>query len=284
MDERRAVVRREHHRVAADDDVALGIARVLHILRRRGGAELSRQTARKAHPLALDVAAGAAKELERAGKVAKLDADFLQQRVGVALDRRETLFAEHFGQRDLAGDVGDRRVRTLGARRSARLAAASRLPGGGRCGSDMAFSPFPTQFILPVRPGPCASAPGDLNPKIEAAPACMQRIAPRRHHRCLVSPVRRDIKGRVRGRQGIAAPDHVGRLLADHDRRRVEIAVGDRRHDRGIDDAQRLDADHPRLGIDDGERIVGRSHLAGAATDGRRSRRVRARRRRSPRR
>ena len=51
---------------------------------------------------------------------------------------------------------------------------------------------------------------------------------------------------------------------ADHDRRRVEIAVGDRRHDRRIDDAQRLDADHPGFRIDDGERVSGRSHLAGA--------------------
>ncbi len=134
VDERRAVVGREHHRVAADDHVALGIARVLHILRRRRHAELTRQTARKAHPLALDVAAGAAKEIERAGKVAKLDADLLQQRLGVALDRCEALLADHFGERDLAGDVGDRRVRTMGARRSPRLTAASRLPGGGRCG------------------------------------------------------------------------------------------------------------------------------------------------------
>ena len=78
VDEGRAVVRREHHRVAADDDVALRVARVLHILRRRRGAELTREAARKAHPLALDVAAGVAEESKRAGKVAELDADLLQ--------------------------------------------------------------------------------------------------------------------------------------------------------------------------------------------------------------
>ena len=91
VDERRAVVGGEHHRVAADEDIAFGIARVLHILRRRGGAEPPRQAAGKTHPLALDVAARAAKEFERAGKVAKLDADLLEQRLGVALDRVRAL-------------------------------------------------------------------------------------------------------------------------------------------------------------------------------------------------
>ena len=77
VDEGRAVIGREHHRVAADEHVALGIARVLHVLRGRRGAELPRQAARKAHPLALDVAAGGAKEFERARKIAELDADLL---------------------------------------------------------------------------------------------------------------------------------------------------------------------------------------------------------------
>ena len=137
VDERRAVVGGEHHRVAADKHIALGIARVLHVLRGRGGAETPREAARKAHPLALDVAASVAKEIERAGKVAKLDADLLQQRLGVALDRREALFADEFREGDGAGDVGNGGVRALGARRASRLAAASRLLGGGRDGSDM---------------------------------------------------------------------------------------------------------------------------------------------------
>jgi hypothetical protein len=41
------------------------------------------------------------------GVVAKLDPDLLQQGVGVALDQRETLFAEYLGRRDRAGYVGD---------------------------------------------------------------------------------------------------------------------------------------------------------------------------------
>ena len=134
VDEGRAVVRREHHRVAADDDVALRIARVLHVARGRGGAELSREAARKAHPLALDVAARAAKEVERARKVAELDADLLEQRVGVALDDFEPFLAENLGQRNVARDVGHGDGRALGAGGAARLAAATRFAGGGRGG------------------------------------------------------------------------------------------------------------------------------------------------------
>ncbi len=93
VDEGRAVVRGEHHRVPADDDVALRIARVLHVARRRGRAKLSREAPRKAHPLALDVAARAAKEFERARKVAELDADLLEQRIRVALDDLEPFLA-----------------------------------------------------------------------------------------------------------------------------------------------------------------------------------------------
>ena len=113
---------------------------MLHILRRRGRAELPRQAAGKSHALALDVAARV-EELERARKVAKLDADLLQQRVRIALDDRKPFLAQHFGQRDGAGDVGTE-ARALGARGAARLAAAARLPGGGRCGSDIGISAF----------------------------------------------------------------------------------------------------------------------------------------------
>ncbi len=37
-----------------------------------------------------------------------------------------------------------------------------------------------------------------------------------------------------------AAADQVGGLLGDHDRRRVGVAADERRHDRGVDDAQAL--------------------------------------------
>ena len=95
--ERRPVIWRKHHRVTADRDVAVGIARVLHVLRRRGGAEAPRQAAREANALALDVATGFAKQLERTGKLAKLDADFLKQGLSVALDRLQPLLTDKLG-------------------------------------------------------------------------------------------------------------------------------------------------------------------------------------------
>ena len=133
-DEGRAVVWREHHGVAADQHVALRIAGVLHVARWRRRAKLSREPARKAHPFALDVAARPAKKLKRAGKAAEFDADLLEQRVGVALDDLEPLGAQNFGQRDLAGDVGDGCVRALGPGGPPRLASASRLASGGHGG------------------------------------------------------------------------------------------------------------------------------------------------------
>ena len=121
---------------------------MLNVLRRRGGAELTRQAARKAHPLALDVAAGVAKESKRPGKVAELDADLLQQRLGVAFDRLEAFFAQNFRERDVARDVRDGRMRAMGARGPARLAAASWLLGGGRSGIRHGFQPFPTFCLV----------------------------------------------------------------------------------------------------------------------------------------
>ncbi len=51
------------------------------------------------------------------------------------------------------------------------------------------------------------------------------------------------------GRQASEA-DQLGRALGDHDRRRVRVAARDRRHHRGVDDAQPLDAADAQLGID----------------------------------
>ena len=107
---------------------------MLHVARGRGCAELPRQAARKAHPLASDVAARAAKELERARKIAELDADLLEQRVRVALDDREPFLAQDLGQRDVARDVGQGDRRPLGAGGAARLSAAARLADDGRGG------------------------------------------------------------------------------------------------------------------------------------------------------
>ncbi|ENN86115.1 hypothetical protein RHSP_32539 [Rhizobium freirei PRF 81] len=57
----------------------------------------------------------------------------------------------------------------------------------------------------------------------------------------------------------------IGRLFARHDRRGVQIAVGDVREDRAVGDTQAIHADDAGIGIDDRHRIVLRAHLAGAA-------------------
>ena len=88
------------------------------------------------------------------------------------------------------------------------------------------------------------------------------------------SPVGRRVKRHACGRQQRPAADVVRRFLAEHDRRRVEVAVRDRRHDRGIDDAQALEADHPRLRIDHGHRIVADRPSCRCRRDDRRSRLV----------
>jgi len=57
--------------------------------------------------------------------------------------------------------------------------------------------------------------------------------------------------------------DHCGTLLGDHNRRRVGVGRGDRRHHRGVDDPQPIDAVHAQLAVDDAHRV--RTHQAGAA-------------------
>jgi len=48
-----------------------------------------------------------------------------------------------------------------------------------------------------------------------------------------------------------ATLDQIGALFSDHDGRRVGVAADDRRHHRGVDDAQAVDAAHVQRGIDD---------------------------------
>src|SRR5208283_4879503 len=78
-------------------------------------------------------------------------------------------------------------------------------------------------------------------------------------------PAGRFIGGRGGRRQEGATEYMIGCLFADHDRRRVEVAGGDRGHDRGIDNSQTLHSDHPRFRIDDRKGIIDEPHAAGAA-------------------
>ncbi len=69
----------------------------------------------------------------------------------------------------------------------------------------------------------------------------------------------------VRRREWRAAENVVGCLLAGHDGRRVEIAVGDAGEDRGVRDTQPVDTNHTAFGVDHRMQIVRPADAAGAA-------------------
>ena len=71
----------------------------------------------------------------------------------------------------------------------------------------------------------------------------------------------RQVVGRVQRRQ---AQDHVRSFLRDHQRGRIGVDRGQRRHDRGIDHAQALQAMNTQLVINHRIPTVGRPHAAGA--------------------
>ena len=80
-----------------------GIARVLGELPRRGAAhDAAAHAAREVHALALDVGAGVLPDLERLGVVAEVDADLLENGVGIVLHQREPFLAQHLVVGDLA--------------------------------------------------------------------------------------------------------------------------------------------------------------------------------------
>ena len=83
-------------------------ARWVKIARRRGLDERAAHAAREAHPLTLDVGAGAAEDLGRLGEVDDLDADLLEEGVGVGLDLLEALGRDDLDRRQLPGQVRQR--------------------------------------------------------------------------------------------------------------------------------------------------------------------------------
>ena len=80
----------------ADDDAARRVARRLGEAARGGGLDdLPAHPALEADPGALDVGTGRPEDLGRLGVVDDLDADLLEERVGVVLDRFEALGRDH---------------------------------------------------------------------------------------------------------------------------------------------------------------------------------------------
>src|SRR3954462_12366046 len=93
--EGRAVGRREDGRVAAQVHGGRRAPRVLVELPRRGRLDQSsRQAPREPDALAVDIAAGVGQQPVRVRRLTELDADRLEDRVGVLLDRRETFLGE----------------------------------------------------------------------------------------------------------------------------------------------------------------------------------------------
>ena len=80
--------------------------------------------AREAHALALELGAGVLPDLERLRVLAELDADFLENSVGVALDDLQAFLVQDLVVGDRTRDVGDGGGRTRGTGDALGFAAA----------------------------------------------------------------------------------------------------------------------------------------------------------------
>src|SRR5262249_3410415 len=128
-----AIIRREHGILAADDDAACGVARVLDVLTgRRPLDDAPAHAAREVHAVALYVGAAIAKDLEHLLVALDVDTDLLQDGVGVVLDQRETLLAQHLVEGNLACDERHDLHSLMEPGRALRLAprTAARSMGG----------------------------------------------------------------------------------------------------------------------------------------------------------
>jgi len=135
----RAVGGREHRAVATDHHVVRGIARVLREFLRRGAAhDGATHAAREVHPLALDVRARVLPQLQRLRIVAEVDADLLEDGVGIVLEELEALGAEYLVVGDLPRDVGNEGVAASGARGDLGVPSA-RTPGARRLSRWLLF-------------------------------------------------------------------------------------------------------------------------------------------------
>ena len=129
VDERRAVGRHEDHVRVADLDAAGRVAGTLgEDARGRGLDERAAHAAREADPLAFDVGAGGAEDLGRLGEVDDLDADLLEEGVGVGLDLLEALGRDDLDRRQLPGQV---RQRVHRAGEALALSRGPTAPHGG---------------------------------------------------------------------------------------------------------------------------------------------------------
>ncbi len=156
-DERRAVGRHQHRAIAADPDAAVGVAGMLgEFLRCRRLDDGAAEASRKTHAFSIHVRAGLAPQLQRAWKLAKLDAYFLQHRVSVVLDQLERLFVEHLEVRNPAVDPGGHLGGRLLPRRALGLPAGA--PSSSRSAAHLhlgrGFSECPETLLNYIGLGP----------------------------------------------------------------------------------------------------------------------------------
>ena len=127
VDEGRAIDRRKDEIAAAHLDRSLGIARELREGGWGGRHQVTREPAREAHPLTVDIGAGILEELERFGILAEIDPDLLEDRLRVLLDQSQPLIAEEVDRGNVACDVTQ--VLDLAADRAPRAVPRARRPG-----------------------------------------------------------------------------------------------------------------------------------------------------------
>ena len=93
--ERRAINRGEHQVASTDDDIALGIARMLCELAGRRFDQLTGQTARNMHPLPLNIGACLTPPVECGRVIDEVNTDLLEDGFGVGFDDLERLFGQN---------------------------------------------------------------------------------------------------------------------------------------------------------------------------------------------
>ncbi len=136
---------------AADHHVVSRIARVLgEFARRRGLHQLAAHAARETHPFALHVGACGLEQCQRLVIVAEVDADLLQDRIGIVFEQFEAIAPHHFVAGNLPRDVRDE---MYGRGRCVPRAWRRVRWGGGPSNRDCWARPWWPSMVVAQTPG-----------------------------------------------------------------------------------------------------------------------------------
>ena len=224
--------------------------------------------AREADALALDVGAGVVEQPERLGVAAELDADLLEDRVGVVLDEREALLVEDLERGERAGQ--ERHPLDVVAERARPAGRPGRRCAGGASSSVIGASsaaPRPRRRRRRRRsaPAPPLGAAADracrqLAPRDRcgyAAPSGGGTPSPRRSAPGTAAPPRSRSSRRAARRSSISRPRRAATAARSArpvpaalpaDVTRGEVAVGDQPEDHRV---ERVDVAAERAGQPD---------------------------------